>query len=108
VSLCTWVHPNGSAVITTDVVAAGSVTLDALAPLTIATPTGQDSGTASPTGQVFNAFQAVGAFMLSHGAARYNSVCFGLAYYTPKPYCVGVVSHQCVNVGSAAVRSEVK
>jgi uncharacterized protein (TIGR03118 family) len=63
-----WISDNGSGVTTIDVVAAGSVTLDALAPITIATPPGQDRGTASPTGQVFNAFQADGAFMLSDGS----------------------------------------
>src|SRR6185312_218903 len=63
-----WISENNAGVASIDTVSGGSVTLNAIPPVTIAVPPGQTPGTATPTGQVFNSFQSTGAFMLSDGA----------------------------------------
>ncbi len=64
-----WISDNGSGLASIYGVTAGGVTTNVIPPVTIAVPPGQDPGTASPTGQVFNAFQSAGAFTLQDGSA---------------------------------------
>jgi len=63
-----WISDNASGFTSIDKVTSSGVTLNALAPITIATPPGQTPGTASPTGQVFNSFASKGAFTLQDGS----------------------------------------
>src|SRR3984957_418380 len=63
-----WISDNGSGFTSIDSVTSAGVTLNVLAPITIAVPPGQEPGTASPTGQVFNAFASSGAFTLQDGS----------------------------------------
>jgi uncharacterized protein (TIGR03118 family) len=63
-----WISENGSGVTSIDSVTSSGVTLNVLGPITIAVPPGQDPGTASPTGQVFNSFASAGAFTLQDGS----------------------------------------
>ena len=62
-----WISDNGAGPTSIDKVSGGTVTLNVIPAVTIA-PATPDGGPAAPTGQVFNAFQASGAFMLSDGA----------------------------------------
>lgn len=64
-----WISENGSGVTSIYGVTSSGVTTNLLAPITIAVPSGQMAGTASPTGQVFNAFQSEGAFTLQDGSS---------------------------------------
>lgn len=62
-----WISDNGTGLASVDKVSGGAVTLNAISPVTIPPPIpGGDPS--SPTGQVFNAFQASGAFKLSNGS----------------------------------------
>ena len=63
-----WISDNGTGLASIYGVTGSGVTLNVIPPVTIATPPGQMPGTASPTGQVFNAFAAQGAFKLSDGS----------------------------------------
>lgn len=63
-----WISDNASGFASIYSVTASGVTTNVIPPVTIAVPAGQDPGTASPTGQVFNAFQSDGAFALPNGA----------------------------------------
>ncbi len=63
-----WISDNGSGLTSIYSTNAAGVTTNVIPPVTIAVPPGQMPGTASPTGQVFNAFQSDGAFMLRDGA----------------------------------------
>ena len=46
-----------------------------IGPITIAVPSGQTPGSATPTGQVFNSFASEGAFTLNDGSAGHLPVC---------------------------------
>jgi uncharacterized protein (TIGR03118 family) len=61
-----WISDNNSGFASIYAVSGGAVTVNAIPPVTIAPPT-PGGGPATPTGQVFNAFQADNAFMLSDG-----------------------------------------
>jgi uncharacterized protein (TIGR03118 family) len=63
-----WISDNGTGLASVYGVTGSGVTLNVIPPVTIATPPGQMPGTASPTGQVFNAFAPQGAFKLSDGS----------------------------------------
>jgi uncharacterized protein (TIGR03118 family) len=63
-----WISDNGTGLASIYSVTSSGVTTNVIPPVTIAVPPGQDPGTASPTGQVFNAFQANGAFTLQDGS----------------------------------------
>lgn len=63
-----WISDNGSGLASIYSVTGSGVTTNAFGPITIAVPPGQTPGTASPTGQVFNAFASDNAFMLSDGS----------------------------------------
>ena len=62
-----WISENNSGVSSIDSVTASGVTLNVIPPVTIAPPT-TDSGSAAPTGQVFNSLASTGAFMLQDGS----------------------------------------
>jgi uncharacterized protein (TIGR03118 family) len=62
-----WISDNGSGLTSIYSVTAAGVTTNAIPPITIAVPPGQDPGSASPTGQVFNSFASAGAFTLQDG-----------------------------------------
>jgi uncharacterized protein (TIGR03118 family) len=62
-----WISDNGTGLSSVDKVSGGTVTLNAIPPVTIPPPApGGDPS--SPTGQVFNSFGAAGAFKLSNGS----------------------------------------
>jgi uncharacterized protein (TIGR03118 family) len=63
-----WISDNGTGLASIDTVSGGVATLNAIQPVTIA-PASAGRGPSSPTGQVFNPFQASGAFKLSDGSA---------------------------------------
>jgi uncharacterized protein (TIGR03118 family) len=62
-----WISDNGSGLTSIYSVTSAGVTTNAIPPITIAVPPGQDPGSASPTGQVFNSFASAGAFTLQDG-----------------------------------------
>jgi uncharacterized protein (TIGR03118 family) len=62
-----WISDNNSGLASIYKVAGGSVTVNAIPPITIAPPS-PTAGAAAPTGQVFNPFQAAGAFTLQDGS----------------------------------------
>lgn len=62
-----WISENGTGLSSIDSLTSGNVTLNAIGPITIATPSA-DVTTASPTGQVFNSFASDGAFTLQDGS----------------------------------------
>ena len=61
-----WISENGTGLASIYGVSGGTVTVDRIPPVTIA-PAIPGGDPAAPTGQVFNAFQADNAFMLSDG-----------------------------------------
>lgn len=63
-----WISDNGTGLASIYGVTASGVATNVIPPVTIAVPSGQTPGTASPTGQVFNAFQSEGAFTLQDGS----------------------------------------
>ena len=63
-----WISDNGTGLASIYSVTPSGVTTNVIPPVTIAVPPGQNPGTASPTGQVFNAFQSDGAFTLQNGS----------------------------------------
>jgi uncharacterized protein (TIGR03118 family) len=62
-----WISDNNSGLASVYSLTGGTLTINAHAPVTIA-PSAPGAGPAAPTGQVFNAFQASGAFTLQDGA----------------------------------------
>jgi uncharacterized protein (TIGR03118 family) len=62
-----WISDNNSGFASIYSVTASGVTINAIPPVTIARPA-PGAGPATPTGQVFNAFQSTGAFTLQDGA----------------------------------------
>ncbi len=62
-----WISENGSGVTSIDSVTGGTVTLNAIPPVTIA-PATPGGDPAAPTGQVFNSFADSGAFTLQDGS----------------------------------------
>ncbi len=62
-----WISDNGSGVASIDSVTTSGVTLNVIPAVTIA-PSTPGGGPAAPTGQVFNPFQASGAFTLQDGS----------------------------------------
>jgi uncharacterized protein (TIGR03118 family) len=64
-----WISDNGSGFASIYGVSSAGVMTNVIAPITIAVPPGQDPGTASPTGQVFNSFASTGAFTLQDGSS---------------------------------------
>jgi uncharacterized protein (TIGR03118 family) len=63
-----WISDNGAGLTSIYSATPAGVTTNVIAPITIAVPPGQDPGTASPTGQVFNSFASTGAFTLQDGS----------------------------------------
>ena len=64
-----WISDNGTGLASIYQVTDSGVTLNPIGPMTIAVPSGQTPGSATPTGQVFNSFASEGAFSLSDGSA---------------------------------------
>jgi uncharacterized protein (TIGR03118 family) len=62
-----WISENNSGVTSIDSLKGGTLTVNAIPPVTIA-PASPGGDPATPTGQVFNAFSASGAFSLTDGS----------------------------------------
>jgi uncharacterized protein (TIGR03118 family) len=61
-----WISDNGTGLASVDSLSGGTVTLNVIPAVTI--PGASAGDTSAPTGQVFNAFQSTGAFMLPDGS----------------------------------------